>query len=560
MATLDDKSAVTPELDGPIVSPGTALERRRHAQEVLAAQRQRLDRLENELPDEVQRLAEQIAQELAQSHIAKHAELHAGDMSHSAAEAELQLEQLRKQLAARQGELDRVLAELEHARLEAVRFEQELRVCQSLLQTTQSQSDQRRIEFAALHEQLVEAQAQLNVARERQEQMRRELAEEHERLVVQGETAKAERRRMARELKEQRNRRLAETEKREADLQAVAVSGDAQLAAQLTAARLEVAQARSRLSDLSHALEQRSEELAQERRKGEALKDQAAKLREAVKKIQAERGGEKEEVARAAELASQQQEEMKKLRGQCDSLTAKLAATEARLSESAKSDNDSRKKDDLQRRFEMAVEELREVKHVNAELEAKLARRSDAPTAAPKGGTGGLDWEAQKQRLLASLEADDRDDEEAVAERHTIEGTIRITDQIVAEKDQEIADLKRQLAAATAASTPTTGDVELAEAFDRDELIRQERERLQQVRAEWREKIGQAEISISVERATIARERADLEEKMRVFQRQQQTRGPDDPPTQSGKPPRSRWLARLGLKELDEGAGPESGG
>ncbi len=555
MATLDDNIAATPPDDGPIVSPGASLQRRRHAQDVLAAQRQQIDHLENELHDELQRLAEQMAHDLAKSQFEEFVRQQGGAGAANSVEVELQVEHLRQQLAARQGEMEHVLAEYEHARVEAARLEQELHASQSVLQSTQAQADQRRVEFAALHEQLADAEAQLAASRQRQEQLRRDLAAAQERLAVQETEAKAERRRLARELKEQRDRRLAETKKRETDVQAVTATGDAQLASQLTAARLEVAQARSRLSDLNRTLEQRSEELAEERRKGESLKDQAAKLRDAVKKLQSDRSDQKGELSRAGELKTQHQEELKKLQSQCDSLSGKLAEAEARLKESAKSesakdDGSARKNEDLQRRFEMAVEEVRELKRANAELEARSTRRSDAPPAKATAGIG-LDWETQKQRLLASLEADDRDDREAVAERQTIEGTIRITDQIVAQKDREIAELKKQLAEAASAG-PAVNEADLAEVFNQDELIGQERERLKQSQAEWREKIGKAEISISVERAKIARERAELEEKLRIFQREQQARLPNEPPTEGGKPPRSRWLARLGLKEVEE--------
>jgi chromosome segregation ATPase len=199
----------------------------------------------------------------------------------------------------------------------------------------------------------------------------------------------------------------------------------------------------------------------------------------------------------------------------------------------------------------MAVEELREMKHVNAELEAKLRSRGNAVQAS-SDHSGGQDWESQKRRLLESLAADDRDDEDAVAERSTIEGTIRITDQVVAQKDKEIAELKQQLEQATSASSGRGAAA--AELLDADEVIRQERERLLLVQAEWREKIGRAEIDISVERAKIGRDRIELEEKLRSYQTDQARRSEDTPTVSEagGKPTRGRWLARLGLKELND--------
>jgi chromosome segregation ATPase len=193
----------------------------------------------------------------------------------------------------------------------------------------------------------------------------------------------------------------------------------------------------------------------------------------------------------------------------------------------------------------MAVEELREAKRANSDLQAKLARKGGDISG---GAPGALNWEAQKERLLASLEADDRDDEEAAEERQTIEGTIRITDQMVAQKDREIAELKRQVGDGSAHQQAAAADL-----LDHDETIRAEREKLQKAQEEWRQRIGQAEIDISVERAKLARERLELEEKSRVLQAEQAKCAPQGPSSgEPAKPQRGRWLARLGLKDLDD--------
>jgi DNA repair exonuclease SbcCD ATPase subunit len=235
-------------------------------------------------------------------------------------------------------------------------------------------------------------------------------------------------------------------------------------------------------------------------------------------------------------------DELKKLRKERDTLKRKLAEVESK--EGSRSAADEKNKDDLQRRFEMAVEDVRELKRANADLEAKLKSRGGA--VASVAGGGGMDWEAQKQRMLASLEEDDRDDEDAVEERQSIENTIRITDQIVAQKDREIAALKRQLEDLGGNSTA------VADLLDHDEIIRQEREKLVEVQTEWREKIGKAEIDISMERARIARERIELEEKLRNYQTERADRPPGETAAADDKPVRGRWLARLGLKDLND--------
>ena len=98
---------------------------------------------------------------------------------------------------------------------------------------------------------------------------------------------------------------------------------------------------------------------------------------------------------------------------------------------------------DLQSRFELAVEDVRSLKRRNAELEDQLAAlkasRGELPLSQAQ------DWESVKQRMLAELEPDANLNEEQKEERASIENTIRITDQIVADKDREIAELQQLL-------------------------------------------------------------------------------------------------------------------
>ncbi len=95
--------------------------------------------------------------------------------------------------------------------------------------------------------------------------------------------------------------------------------------------------------------------------------------------------------------------------------------------------------------------------------------------------------------------------------------------------------------------------------LDADTLVQEERQRLLAMQTEWQDKLRQAEVEISVHRAKIARERTELEEKLRLLEKEKaelaalaaeqasgSPRSPDDP-----KKPARRWLERLGLKEKD---------
>ena len=423
---------------------------------------------------------------------------------------------------------------------------------QARLAEAQAGQEQRRTALAECQGQLADAHAQLAAAQRRHEEQR-------ERVSAGQEETKAQRRRIAHEFKAQHAAHLAEIEQRKAELLALSAKRHTQLEDQLAAVNSELCQARQQMAEMRRSLDERSEALTCARQISDALKAETVALRESLQESQAE-AGRAADAVHNAELAggnhdeelAEQHAELAKLRNECERLGAQLADAEDKLKEASKSQRSTVKNEDLQRRFEMAVEELREMKTANAQLESKLAKSRDGGSASVS--SNGMDWAAQKQRLLASLEADDDDDEEAVVQRQTIEGTIRITDQIVAQKDLEIAELKRRLEEQSQSPALSAASRDAAaEALDHDELIRQEREKLQQVQAEWRERIGKAEIDISMERAKIARDRAELEEKMRCHQREQATRTPEDPQgNNQGKPVRGRWLARLGLKELGD--------
>ena len=122
------------------------------------------------------------------------------------------------------------------------------------------------------------------------------------------------------------------------------------------------------------------------------------------------------------------------------------------------------------------------------------------------------------------------------------------TDQVIAEKDREITELRRRLEEQSVA-VPGGAATEI---LDSSELIREERGKLARLQDEWREKLRQAEIDASVERAKLARERVDLDEKMQLYEAHcQRVSGLDDsgPGKRSGKAQGGRWLSRLGLKE-----------
>ena len=238
------------------------------------------------------------------------------------------------------------------------------------------------------------------------------------------------------------------------------------------------------------------------------------------------------------------------LRRQCEQAVAGLMETPQAAPASVADDG-------LQERYETAMEEIRSLESHNAELQRDLAASQAAgPTA--RLADGGMDWEAKKLQILASLESDDGlEGEEAAERRSSTEAVVFATEQIVADKDRQIAALQKQLAAEqldakqpVPDSEPETAALRDAAAIlGADDVIRQERENLARLKTEWEEKLRHAEIELSLERAKIARQRAEIAEKQRAFDQQNSDEGEKTP---SGKPTRGRWLARLGLKDPNE--------
>jgi hypothetical protein len=202
--------------------------------------------------------------------------------------------------------------------------------------------------------------------------------------------------------------------------------------------------------------------------------------------------------------------------------------------------------ENLERRHELALEDVRLLKARNAELELELTRRQGGNQAA-----AATNWEAEKHRILATMEAEFNDkDPQQQAKRLEIQEVLETTDRAIRQKDAEIAALKQQLAGRDAMGPPgATASRGTTELLDRDEIIRRERDSIARLRKEWETKLRQAEIEISVERAKLARQRSELEEKILVAAQAASKASPGATSDRSEKPVRGRWRARLGLKD-----------
>ncbi len=194
-----------------------------------------------------------------------------------------------------------------------------------------------------------------------------------------------------------------------------------------------------------------------------------------------------------------------------------------------------------------ARHEAVELRMQSNDLGSRLAKYQGA-SAGQKSET--LTWEQRKEALLQQLEAETHAetpcDPRKVLE---IEKIIEQTQSEIERRDQEIADLKTLIEQQSIAHDGMSiGVAAIAEMIESDSLIVSERLRLKELRDEWEQKQRQAEIEMSMERAKLARERLELQEKTRSYDDDNPPQTPEEiNATKASK--RGRWLARLGLRD-----------
>ncbi len=346
---------------------------------------------------------------------------------------------------------------------------------------------------------------------------------------------------------------------------------EAELAGQVRRIGDELAQTRDATREATDQVQQRSEQLAREQETLEELKQELDAKQDRWEQLQQQTGEQHEAMlsqmqhrqeqldSRWDEILQRQpqiEEDEARLRHDRDELEKAQEKLQRELDERptvASEGGGGSGDDEYRRRYEMSLEDIEEIKAEKAELQRQLAAAAEnSPMAAAPGSGGTLDWEAEKQRILASLESDyDGEDEEETAEKLKIEEVIQTTERSLSEKDREVDELKHLLENQSGnLDSMAVGAAALGEMLDQDAIVMEERERLKTMQDEWQDKLRKAEVDISVERAKIARDRAEIEEKLRVFEEYggNQTDGDKQPE----KPVRGRWLERLGLKDTDE--------
>lgn len=189
-------------------------------------------------------------------------------------------------------------------------------------------------------------------------------------------------------------------------------------------------------------------------------------------------------------------------------------------------------------------EELRQSQEEVARLEVAAQNPPD-----PKPVVQG-DWESQKRALLAQLESEDAPNDDRSGQLISMREVISATDEVVEAKNREVSELKQLLALQSdSIGEIAVGAAAIDEIFNHDDLIQQERASLEKMKAEWREKLSQAEIEVSMERAKIARERKELEAEFeRLQDEKKQTTDAKSEGKNSASAQKNRWFAKLGLE------------
>ncbi len=466
------------------------------AQAVKTGRRERLSQLELEITRQIEVIAETLSAQQAAD----------ADGAASSEQMRAELEELRARLDTRDGELAKRAAEL-------AEFE--------------SQLMGREVEVTQRSSELDDRDAHLS--RRDQELDAREQA-------INGRDALwGEQQSSTQALEAQ----LAEQQSQITALQTAAESSSAQLAGERDKLRASLSAQRDELAAVEQATVSATAERDELQQKFSLAHEDVQRFRSRVAELE-------QELANRPAKDQTDTIELVAVRAERDALAQRVEELENQPQVAIDGSADEQLAD-LQRRFELAVEDVRELKNKNALLESKLAApRAQASTSADAGG---MDWESQKRRMLASLEgaADDRDParEEELA---SITNTIQITDAVVAEKDEQIRRLQAQLV--EAAVPPIVDDqsheAAVSELVDQDEVIKEHRRRIAQLQQELEDKLRAAELELSVERAKIARQRAELDQ-LKVDLDAVRKNLPSHGTAAAPQLPKKRWLSKLGL-------------
>ncbi len=207
---------------------------------------------------------------------------------------------------------------------------------------------------------------------------------------------------------------------------------------------------------------------------------------------------------------------------------------------------------DLESRLATAKQELSDLKDQNFDLASQVAKHqvlASGHSPHINFDSSTLCWEERKQLIMRQLEEESAEDDYSgsgdATRRLEIETVIKTTQAEIDHRDAEIAELHTIIQQQSDTRQGVAiGAAAFAQAFDADEIIQQERQKLKEIQLQWEDKLRQAEIDVSLERAKLARERTQLEQELETSLHERKSVG--TPPIESKK---RKWLDHLGLRD-----------
>jgi chromosome segregation ATPase len=342
---------------------------------------------------------------------------------------------------------------------------------------------------------------------------------------------------------------------------------------------LQVKQQNHQLQSTLYELELARNQLAEASQAAVSSSQADQQLQAQIARLEKQAADAQEQLSQSCSRMSQldsliqgKERQLGQLRGQLDDKEQQLSAQTARLDDAlaniyllqsaldACADDDA--EPDCQRedsqwkcKYEQAEAELDDLREQNSELATRIARlTTDSLSGRAGRGTVNselLSWEERKKLMLQQLEQEHESDPESeVVQQQRVDflELVATTQSEIQRRDREIEELREIVQLQSEARQGMAiGAAGVAQLLDSNDLINEERKKLQEIQQEWEAKLRQAEIDLSMERAKLARERAELELELAQLKRssaQMQTAGQ----SQSDKQQR-RWKNFLGLKE-----------
>lgn len=309
---------------------------------------------------------------------------------------------------------------------------------------------------------------------------------------------------------------------------------------------------------------QQSEELVQLQLELKAVQDELANALQDWQNVVAELESSQLDTHGLRATLNDAQQDLKQAHSELENAKENLRETSQLLREleavqpahddqAAESEESSARLSQLETQLTTASQEIEDLKEQNFDLASQVAKHqviSSGHIPHVNFDSSTLSWEERKKLIMRQLEEDSYDNDsekepEQTARRLEIESVVWATQTEIQRRDAEIAELQAIIEQQSDTRQGVAiGAAAFAQAFDSDEVIREERQKLKEMQLQWEQKLRQAEIDVSLERARLSRERTQLEQELEDTRRDKAALTSD--PAQSKK---RKWLEHLGLRD-----------